>query len=315
MRHATLSLVGALFVLFGSNAAGRLPDSQPASSFRGGVDLVALDVCVKDRNGRPTAGLNRDDFLILDNNVPQQIALFTTADRVPLAVSLLVDTSQSMAGAPLDRAKAAAAAFIASLGPDDLVEVISFNDTADIRYRLGADHYLARLSLNDLWSTGMTALYQTVLASVRGLERAQQDRSIEYRNVVIALTDGENTRGRLAFDDMLDAVRRSGVIVYTVSLRTERRHRSVVPGWQMAQLAHDTGGRALAVRDPEDLTGMYQEIGAELHHLYRIGYVPTPIARDGSWRRISVRVSNRDVVVRTRSGYFAPRAAPARSHQ
>jgi VWFA-related protein len=97
------------------------------------------------------------------------------------------------------------------------------------------------------------------------------------------------------------------VLVYTISLLTDEHDRAVAPRWQMAQLAHDTGGRAVAVRDPNGLSAIYQEIGLELLHLYRLGYVPSSGMRDGSWRTISVRVPRQDLVIHTRSGYYAPR--------
>lgn len=287
------------------SAANTLADTAP---FKSGVDLVPLDVCVRNRDGRPTTGLKPDDFLILENNVPQQIALFSAEGRVPLAVVLLVDSSQSMAGARLERARIAAAEFIAILRSDDLVEVISFNDRADLRYALGTDHAHAKLSLNETSAAGMTRLYETALVAVRRLERAQRNRTVEYRNVIILLTDGDDTASRLSFDDVLEDVRRSGVLFYTISLRTDDRDRIVAPRWQMAQLANDTGGRAVAVRDLASLSQIYQEIGAELFHLYRLGYVPPAAERKGGWRSVSVRVPTRDLVIRTRSGYYAPLA-------
>jgi VWFA-related protein len=48
--------------------------------FRAGIDLVHLDVSVLDRDRRPVRGLVPADFTILENGVPQQIAVFTAVD-------------------------------------------------------------------------------------------------------------------------------------------------------------------------------------------------------------------------------------------
>ena len=125
--------------------------------------------------------------------------------------------------------------------------------------------------------------------------------------MLILLSDGEDTRSLLPFDDVLEGVRRSGVLVYTISVRTDDHGQIVAPRWQMARLANDTGGRAVAVRDPAGLTQIYQDIGVELLYLYRVGYVPSTPVRDGSWRAVSVRVPTKDLLIRTRSGYYAPR--------
>lgn len=274
--------------------------------FQSGVDLVALDVCVKTRDGRLARALKREDFLVLENNVAQEIALFAADARVPLAVSLLVDNSQSMSGAPLERAIIAAGALIEMFRPDDLVEVISFNDHASLRYRLGTDHTQARSVLDGLTATGKTALYEAVLVAVHNQRRARPRRLVDHREVIVLLSDGANTVGPLTFDDALEDVRRSGVLVYAVSLRTDARDGMAAPSWQMSKLAFDTGGQAIAVRDLDSLTRVYREIGTELVSLYRVGYVPEQLTADGKWRHLSVRVPDKDVVIRTRSGYYAP---------
>jgi Ca-activated chloride channel family protein len=300
----------ALLVLSAIVAVNSPARANDPAKFRGGVDMVALDVCVRDRHGRPASALGPQDFIILENGVPQSLAIFATGDRVPLAVSLLVDASQSMSGRQLRRATEAAAAFISTLRPGDLVEVMAFNDSADVRFALGRDHGQAARSLDGLRARGMTALYQTILVSVRNLERAGRHQPIDYRQVVIVLSDGKDTRSLLPFDDTLEAVRRSGVIVYTISLG-EREERAA-PSWPMAQLAFDTGGRAMAVDDVAELLPLYREIGVELRELYRLGYVPSPAVRDGSWRQIAVRTASRDLIARTRSGYYAPRGLPGK---
>jgi len=317
-------LAGIAFCLLGlsvlyAQSADYTIDTQDAAApqpqFKGGVDLVALDVCVKNHDGNPTAGLKPEDFLILENEVPQRIAMFSTADRVPLAVVFLVDNSRSMFGESLDHARVAGAKFIDILRPDDLVEIMSFNDRVNLRYELGADHERAKQSLNDISATGGTRLYEAVLVAVRDLERAQRRRTTEYRNVIIVLSDGEDTHSRLPFDDVLEDVRRSGVLVYTISLRPKHHHQAAAPLWQMSLLAFDTGGRAVAIHDLAGLVRTYEDINTELVSLYRVGYVPSNTVRDGSWRTISIRVPSATLVVRARSGYYAPRPASPIAHQ
>lgn len=269
--------------------------------------MVALDVCVKDRQGHPISGLAADDFLILDQSAPQKVAIFSPDGHVPLAVAVLLDRSNSMLGPRLERAKMAAAAFVRSLRPQDLVEVIAFDDIADRLFALGADHAAAERTIADVSVNGQTRLFEAVVVALRDLEHAQRARSAEYRNVIVILSDGEDTGSRLPFDVVLEDVRRSGVLVYGISLRTDERDRWLAPLRELAQLGYDTGGRAVAVRDLDSLAPVYEEIGAELRHLYRIGYVPSPVVRDGRWRSLSVRVARADARVRTRAGYYAPR--------
>jgi VWFA-related protein len=279
------------------------------SVFRSGVDLVSVDVCVKTRDGRFAPELTPQDFLILENNTPQRLEFFGADGNVPLAVVLLLDRSASMAGEKLARAQEAARAFIRQLRPIDQVEIITFNDIADRRLALSSDFAAAERAIDGITAQGQTGLFEATLAGLRDLQRARRGRpeADEVREAMLLLTDGEDTCSRPAYDDVLEEVRRSGVIVYGISLRTDSRSRPVAPGHELLQLSHDTGGRAVAVTNPATLTALYEEIAAELRHLYRLGYVPANPTPDGAWRTISVRVSSPELVARSRSGYYAAR--------
>ena len=273
------------------------------SQFTTSVDLVAIDVCATDRSGRP-AQIDPDELMVFDNGTRQQIALFSPGDRLPLAVSLLIDGSRSMNHGLLDQARAAATALIDQLPDDSLVEVMSFNDRAAVLYPMGADHHAAALTLSDLAPTGGTSLYEAVLVAIRRQQHAERTRHGTYREVIVVLTDGEDTWRRVDFDVVLDEARRSRVLVYPVVLPPHDAPDSGTP-WRMTQLALDTGGKAVAARHATDLTTIYEQIAADIRNLYRVGYVPSPLVRDGAWHQVQVRATRDDVVVHTRSGYYA----------
>ena len=330
MVSIRVSVLAVLFVIVGlvagpvadQTSGAPTPPSRPAAAtdvaqadsravaprFRSGVGIVALDVCVKDREGMFIAGLAAEDFLILENNAPQKVALFSPEGRVPLAVALLIDRSASMAGTPLERAKAAGVAFVRSLSAEDLVEVVAFNERADRRLALSTDRAAAEAALDDLSASGSTGLLEAVLVALRDLGRAEQRLMTTYRYAIVLLSDGEDTSSRLPFEDVLEDVRRSGVLVYGISLRLDEKGRTLPPRHELSQLVNDSGGRAIAIDNLQQLAPVYEEIAAELRHLYRLGYVPTNQARDGAWRRVSVRLpGSQDARVRTRAGYYAPR--------
>jgi Ca-activated chloride channel family protein len=268
------------------------------------VDLIALDICATDRHGAPAA-VAAGDLAVFDNGMRQEIVLFSEGDRVPLAVTLLVDSSQSMHHGLLGRAVSAATALIDQLPADSLVEVMSFNDHPAIRFPLGADHARAELALADLAPAGATALYEAVIVAIRNQERASRASNDRYRQVIVLLTDGENTAGWLPFDEVLDEARRSNILVYTVVLPSDDAP-DAGPSWRMTQLAVDTGGEIISARSGDDLMSIYQRIAANVRHLYRVGYVPAPLARDGAWHQVQVRAVAKDLVLRTRTGYYAP---------
>ena len=95
-------------------------------TFRSGVDAVTVDVLVT-RDGQPVTGLTADDFIVLDNDVPQQIDL-VMLDEVPITLLLVLDTSGSVGDAPLTQLLAAVGVTSEALRSDDRVGLVTFSD-------------------------------------------------------------------------------------------------------------------------------------------------------------------------------------------
>jgi VWFA-related protein len=282
---------------------------QDGRVFRGRTDLVALDVAVKDKSGRPVESLIADDFLVIEDNVPQRLQFFSPPGGVPLAVVLLVDYSQSMAGEPLACAKRAVAAFLNTLGAEDLVQVLAFNDVPVRIYPMGPGGPAAAEAVEQLEAKGTTRLYDSIVVAQRDLDRAVRHSAQQYQKAIVILSDGEDTRSSQTFDDVLDDARRSTTAVSAISIRTDEHGRWLPPPYEITQLTMDTGGQTVTIRHLSDLTAAYQDIQADLRQQYRLGYVSSSSDNDGRWRRVSVRVRDANLVARTRSGYYAPWAA------
>lgn len=287
-----------------SGVAERAPE-QPR--FKSGIDLVSLDVCVRDSTGRFLTGLTASDFLLLENGTPQRISFVMPSGPAPLRVILLIDRSASMDGEKLKRALEAAGLFAGLLGPDDQLEIIAFNHRAGRVHAFGDDHAGAPAALASITAIGGTSLYDALLLAVSDLARARPDAGPDTREAVIVLSDGEDTASLVGFDEVLPAVRRSGALVYTISLRESVDGEWLGASWPLLALARDTGARALSVPRLDALPALYAEIDAEVRHLYRIGYASNNERQDGQWRTIFVRVPSRDAHVRTRAGYYGSR--------
>jgi VWFA-related protein len=305
MRRFPTLAARVLFVLLITLASGEAQDR-----FRTTANAVLVDVCVTAKDGRYVPALAAGDFLVLDNDQPQHVMFFAGEENLPLAVTLLIDRSGSMNGSKLDAAESAALDFVDTLRPHDLLEVIAFNDTPSRLFPLGSDHAVAKQSLSGLSGQGATRLWDAAILGLRDLERSQHHQKTRYRHAMLILSDGDDEKSVIPFDYLLDGVRRSDVIVYAISFRSDDDDRWLAPPRELAQLAFDSGGRAVAVGTADGLARVYQELGAEIRSLYRIGFMPMEATDDGQWRAISVRVPGRDVHVRARSGYYSPRRAP-----
>src|SRR5215471_16288033 len=95
--HATL--VGARATLGDQEAASR----QPTPTFRSGVNLVLVDVVVRDRTGAVVRGLTSDDFELLEDGTRQQILTFAFEDIK--ADALPIDRATTLTAAVAGRAR------------------------------------------------------------------------------------------------------------------------------------------------------------------------------------------------------------------
>src|SRR4029450_11351577 len=89
------------------------PGAPARADYRGGVDLITLNVTVTDGQQRYVTNLDRRDFVVIEDGRPQKVAFFAHSG-VPLTVALAIDTSGSMDTA-LGAAQDAAAAFVRRL--------------------------------------------------------------------------------------------------------------------------------------------------------------------------------------------------------
>ena len=312
MTQSSLLLTALAAMLAFSGAASRA-QSPDSPRFKSGIDLVSLDVCVRESTGRLLTGLTADDFLVLENGKPQRVSFVLPSGAVPLTALLLIDVSHSMYGPKLEQALEAARQFATLLGPEDRLEILAFNRRSHRIHAFGDDPAHVRRALSSSIgailssSTGTTALYDALLVGANDLLRARGETLPETREVIIVLSDGEDTSSRIGFEEVLPVLRHSGALVYSVSLRANERGEWLGASWPLSVLARDTGARALAIPSLDALPALYADIDAEARHLYRIGYVSNDERRDGQWRTVSVRVRSRDAQARTRAGYYTSR--------
>jgi Ca-activated chloride channel family protein len=131
------------------------------------------------------------------------------------------------------------------------------------------------------------------------------------REAIIILSDGEDTSSLLSFEEVLDLAKRSETAIYSIGLRADDSPGTGTRGFREAefvlrQFAQETGGRSFFPNRVSDLAGVYEQISEELSSQYTIGYTSRNPRKDGSWRRLVVRINRPNTVARTKQGYFAP---------
>src|SRR5438093_4631593 len=93
--------------------------AQQEPSFRVDVDVVNVLCSVRDGKGALVTHLQRDDFILLEDGVPQTIRHFARETGLPLTVGLLVDTSNSQVRLVESERRAAEQVFSQVIRPHD----------------------------------------------------------------------------------------------------------------------------------------------------------------------------------------------------
>ena len=302
----TRSIAPAVALALAVSGAGVAARQQV---FRGGTDLVQLNVTVLDASQHFVGGLTRDDFQIFEDGVPQDISLFSS-DRQPIALSILIDSSTSME-TKLAVAQEAAVGFARRLGDRDLAEVIEFNSHERIIQGFTNDRRALETAIRRTSAGGSTSLYNAIYIALRDLARTSESESgAPRRQAIVVLSDGEDTSSLKTYDDVLDESKRAEAVIYAIGLRSKDelapRHGFNEGDFVMRSFAQETGGWAFFVDDLSQLGAVYVKIADELANQYVIGYTPKNRKHDGAWRKVAIRVTHPDANARTRSGYFAP---------
>src|SRR5205085_1093444 len=327
--------VAAALCLF-SAAARAQSQQEPDETVTVNTNLVILNVGVPDHKGQAVTDLTQGDFVVYEDGVKQSILNFEPAAS-PFILVLLLD----MSGSTLNfrpTLKQSALRFIDALGPDDRVEVVSFNDKVQTLQRFTTDRKKIGFAVVELAKgRGDTNLYQALDYSLNQLSKEGK-----RRKAIVVLTDGLDTdMSKLdreataqaktgdeavatvkpdqaaALRSVLDAADRQGVTIYPLALPSADP-KNLLPltpqqaavysaaRTRMQTLADRTGGRLHEIHRLEDMGRLYAEVAADMRTLYSIAYQSSNArAHDGKWRAINIEVTRADTIARSRPGYYA----------
>ena len=202
-------------------------EAQQRPSFRSGVDVVSLSVTVTGQDNRYITDLTQDDFLVYEDGVQQETTFFTRA-QLTISLALLLDTSASMEQR-LQTAQEAAVGFASRLRPEDMAEIINFDSRVQILETFTNDQQRLERAIRQTSAGGSTSLYNAIYISLKELKkvRAQTFEDVR-RQVIVVLSDGEDTSSLVGFDEVLEQAKRSETVIYSIGLRS-RAGRSPVP--------------------------------------------------------------------------------------
>jgi VWFA-related protein len=285
------------------------------------VDVYAI---VEGKHHNLIPDLQKQDFELTEDGSPQQIKYFTRETETPLTIGLMVDTSPSQEHVlPIEQQQAKA--FLDQvMRPKDLTFVLHFDAEVELLQDFTAERRLLAKAIDEVRINGggqgpvpgtfpgsstpcCTHLYDAVYLASNELMRNEVG-----RKVLILLTDGVDEGSKERLDVALEAAQKSNVIIYSIDISDAGFYFTRGFGFggggegTLKKLSEETGGRVIKVKNQKETAAAFQQIADELRTQYLLGYTPSNLKHDGSFRKIRVRVVNTDYKVQARRGYYAP---------
>ena len=299
-------------------------DQKPTETLKVNVNVVSLFFNVKDKHGALIPNLTKTDFDVAEDGKAQTIKYFTAESNLPLTLGMMIDSSGSQRNV-IDMEKEVGGAFLRQILTDkDEAYVISFDISVDLLQDYTRDIHRLQAALNkakvnvDYSSGGIpgmgggpvpqrgnspgTLLYDAVYLSAHDMLSKEVG-----RKAMILLTDGQDEGSRLKIQDAIESAQKADAIVYVLLCAD----RGFYGGFgysgesEMRRLTEATGGRVINVGNKFDkLKEAFDQIAAELRSQYNIGYTPTNLKQDGTYRKVEIK-SKENYKIQTRAGYYA----------
>jgi VWFA-related protein len=302
-------------------------NAQQNPDIRVDVDLVTVACAVDNRGGMPAGNLKAEDFRLFDNGQPREILNLWHESDLPLTVALVADVSGSQAGYIRSHREAIAQFLRQVIGPRDRAMVVevaqkswlisgltsSGGDLSAAVDRIGTQEgrqspLLGPACRNASFphTCGGTALWHGLYYT------ASELKPVSGRKAIIVLSDGLDTGSDIGLSNLIEMAESSGAVVYSIKYKSPMRFISIggaiaqAVGRGLERLSRETGGLTFA--NPGRRTSdVFSKIESDLRNIYVLGFSPPADARDGRFHKLEVTTPGQDLLVRSRTGYWARR--------
>ncbi len=281
-------------------------DTDSVITIKKRVDEVRVVFIATDKHGKFVRNLNENDFTILDDHKPpQSVANFQRQTDLPLSLGLLVDTSGSVRSR-FDFEQQAAISFLQTTvrANFDKAFVMGFSTESQIAQDYTDNPNLLAAGVQKLHNGGGTALYSAIYQACKQ-KLAKQEDDHPVRRAIVVVSDGEDNQSDVSEAQAVEMAQRAEVIIYAIS--TDDSGLVLRGDRVLQELADATGGRAFFPFKMKDIKNSFAAIQDELRSQYEVSYHPADFEANGQYRPIQITAAKKDLQVRARKGYYAPR--------
>jgi VWFA-related protein len=301
---------------------GRAQDTEPMP-IKVDVDLVSVLASVRDKHGAFINNLTKDDFQIYEDGKLQTVKYFSRETDLPLTIGMLVDVSASQQNLIEIERSAASQFFNQVIKKKDQAFLISFGSDSELLQDLTNSVRLLQRGLDGLkLNAGFSGVHPS---TIPGADRphgtvlfdavylAASDRLVHEvgRKVMVLITDGGDQGSKVSWQKATEAAQKTDSVIYSVYY--------VDPGFYyrggfsmgggdkgvLKKMSDETGGHVYEVDRRHTLNNVFDELQQEMRSQYAIGYQPTNSGKDGSYRKIEIKMKDKDLKIQARKGYYA----------
>jgi len=320
IKKVVTRCTAALVVWMMAHPAMPQEPAQQAPVIKTEVSLVNLFATVRDKKKHIITGLKKEDFRVFENDQEQKVAFFSSEKTLPVTLGLLIDTSRSEENRLPAEQEAATRFLNQVLRKGDEAMIISFgadvdllSDFTDDRAQLNRAIRSARINAPMVTMTNPgplppesrtrglvgTAFYDAIWVAC-GEKLATE----AGRKALVIITDADDQGSKVRLEEAIEAAERTNAAVHILLVHDPGY------GWRpdvAKRIADQTGGRVIEVSSEKHLQEAFDQIAEELRSEYTIGYYPANATRDGTFRKIKLETTDRELKVLTRKGYYAPK--------
>jgi VWFA-related protein len=272
-------------------------------TFHSDVTAVQVEVSVLDNKGHFIPNIPKEKFRVLEDDVPQQIATFSTNADAPMTVAMVIEFDNKFTrywSQGWYETLMASYGFVQTLKPEDYVAIVAFDMRPEILCDFTTDRMKVQEAMQRLRIPGFSEsnLFDALV------DTTQRMSNIEGRKAILLIATGRDTFSKLTFDKARKAIQEGGVPIYAISILQAYRIMAdqymgpmqrmdfLQADNEMNTFARETGGQAFFPRFLGEYPGIFQAVSTALRNQYSIAYHPSNQAKDGKYRKIKVELVN-----------------------
>lgn len=238
------------------------------------TNMVSVTVTVSDKNRRFVTSLTKDDFEVYDDNIKQDIALFSTQDS-PITLGIVYDSSGSMN--PLSRQSFHALKGLFEYShEEDEYFVVSFSDKSKLiqDFTSTPNDIINRAVF--IKPKGSTALYDAIYLA---LEKVKQGR--HEKKALLIISDGEENSSRYSFKELSTSLKETDAQIFAIGLGE---------GGALPRITETSGGLTFLPMEYNEVGDIYTRIALMLRNQYVLGFYPNNESEISRWHKLKINV-------------------------